>query len=136
MDPRDGWVRAVNAIFFGFPPVCVLGGQASAIAYDVACDDGGTQEDEDKAVAAEAAVWNGRLAAARTWWKYQKAEHTQETARRQLKQVRLFGECFPLASAFARYRHSPDVLLISAKGRDPYGYRCPLRGLGPLRLFG
>ena len=87
-----GRVRAVNAIDLPrFPPVCILSRQASETADDVALDDGGSQEDEDRARAAGAAAWNGRLAAARTWWKYQKAQHAQETARRLLKQVSLLG---------------------------------------------
>lgn len=74
--------------FLRFPPSGVLGGQVSEIAHDAALGDSCSPEAKDKATAAAAAVRSGRLEAARTWWKWQKAAQTQETARRQLKQVR------------------------------------------------
>lgn len=49
--------------------------------------DGGSQEEQEKAMASNDRVWGGRLAAARTWKKYKHAGHLQAMAERELQKV-------------------------------------------------
>lgn len=123
------WVRAVNAISLYFPLVCVSGGQAAAIANDVALEKAYTPEDEENVEVADAAARKGRVEAARAWWRYQKAEHTQETARRKLKQV-MFAAGNRIRAPQQECPYSPDVWPIFAIGGDPYWWRWFGRGVG------
>eukprot|EP00903_Cladosiphon_okamuranus_P015719 g14509.t1 len=56
-------------------------------AHDVALE-GGSQEEGEKAMATDDSVWGARLAAARSWRKFNHAVHLQATAERELRKMR------------------------------------------------
>lgn len=110
-----------------FLRVCrVFGGQILERAHDVAVD-GGSQEEEERAMASDDSVRGARLAAASSWRKYKCAAHLQATADRELQKAGPHDHYFLSASAVSL---DPHYVLILSQSLWVVTLLAPLRVTG------